>query len=180
MRDSLSVFGFLSLGFSHIFSASLQRELFACEGRDGLCAAFPPDGQLAFLAFHTELVEQLFSGEISCAPVPVPGAVSMATAVLQSSARLCRGELFWHLEPAVISSGRARFAAALADGIMTMLGVDGNALCALRDSFPIYPAAPSRSLVIGGRIQDGTYVVNITGPDDRAEFVFDLLLPLTG
>ncbi len=130
-----------------------------------------------FIRFHQALIEHLFStdSENGSSFAVSDQSAAMVMAVLRSSVMLCRGDLFFDLAPAVIETGSAGFAAALAEEIMLFLGISGARLPSIRKDMPLYPPRPERVLNLEGRREKTGYLCRLTASIHSAEFSFPLI-----
>ncbi|WP_148224200.1 amidophosphoribosyltransferase [Sediminispirochaeta smaragdinae] len=177
MFGTLDNFGFLSLGFGHILSASVQRSYLTVNGGCKNDQMRIVDHELSelFSLFDTynALVATLYDPQRSRAKgYHVPDDILSALAVLRCSIRASRGEFRFSLESALVVMDLSHFLFAMASASQNFLEIFDGSLSSLKTSTPFFPVAADRHLFLEGKQEDGEYVFRFSGKNRTKELRF--------
>jgi hypothetical protein len=188
VEDRLKAFGFLSLGFSHIFSAIVQRYMFALDENSCFeklyelsCRNVSETNE--YLLYHTSLIQHLFSwrDEEKTSDIPytlVPHSITAALATMKSSVQLCRGLLSFSLDEVELSVNSAVFSISLSLGIMELLGLDEHDFGKRVSSYPLYPVSEGRKICCTGEIKGENYHCRLTDGHGSEKLILFPLYPV--
>lgn len=177
MFGTLKNFGFLSLGFGHILSASVQRSCLTVSGgcKHDRVGIVEHELSELFSLFDTynALVATLYDPQRPTAKVyHVPDDILPALAVLRCSIRASRGEFRFSLESALVVMDLSHFLFALAAASQNFLEISDGSLFSLNTSAPFFPVAADRHLFLEGKQEDGEYVFRFSGKNRTKELRF--------